>query len=141
MIRALAIAMSIALAAPAHSADLVSVMARYEGMHERTNRAALKKMLGVNPSATPWCGAMLTYVVKRAGKRPPAGSFKAANWRSYGKSVKRSNARRGDVAVVRGGRHVIAFTHWQGGKACGIGGNTSNRVKRACYGGVVAVRR
>lgn len=126
---------------PAHSADLLSVMSRYEGMHEIRNRKALKAMLQVDPRRTPWCGAMMTYAVKKIGRKPPAGSLKAASWKHYGRAVKRSAARRGDVAVVRGGRHVIAFSHWKGSKACGKGGNTSNRVAAACYSGVVAVRR
>ncbi len=125
----------------ANAADLLSVMSRYEGMHEVRNRKALKAMLKIDPRRIPWCGAMLTYVVKKAGKRPPAGSLRAASWKHYGKAVKRSQARRGDVVVVRGGRHVIVFQKWSGNRACGKGGNTSNRVKTACYGGVVAVRR
>lgn len=140
MIRAALITAFLAIA-PAQAGDIASVMSRYAGMHEVRNRAAIKRMIGVDPRRTPWCGAMLTFAAKKAGKRIPSGSFKASSWTRYGKPVKRSNARHGDIAVVRGGRHVIAFTHWKGGKACGWSGNSSNRVQATCYGGVVAVRR
>ena len=135
------IAAAISMAAPANSADLVSVMSRYEGLHERSNRNTLRKMLGVNPVSTPWCGAFMTFAVKKIGRKPPAGSFKASSWSRYGKAVKRSQARRGDVAVVRGGRHVIAVTGRKGAKLCGWSGNASNMIKHACFGGVVSVRR
>jgi len=130
----------LALTAPAQ-ADMLSVMSKYEGMSETRNRKALSRMVGVDVRRIPWCGAMLTYVAKKSGKRPPAGSFRAISWTKYGKPVKPRNAKRGDVAIVRGGRHVIVFTHWQGNRICGVSGNSSNAVRSACYGGLIGVRR
>lgn len=141
MIRAALIA-AILATSPAQ-ADLMSVMSRYDGMHERVNRASLRKVLGIDPVRTPWCGAMLTVVVRKAGKRPPAGSFKAASWKRYGAPAARSAANVGKaIAVVRGGRHVGVYVGTdKRGRTCVKAGNTSNRVKTACYSGKSWVRK
>ncbi|MFA9263094.1 MAG: hypothetical protein ACEQSB_07190, partial [Undibacterium sp.] len=94
-------------------ADMLSLMSRYEGMHEIRNRKALKSMLGIDARRIPWCGAMLAFVARRSGHKPPQGAFRASAWLRYGRPVKRASARPGDVAVVRGGRHVIVFQKWR----------------------------
>ena len=140
--KALLVAASLMLAVPTVStAGMLSVISKYQGMHEVKNRASLKRMIGVDPRRVPWCGAMMTYVAKRAGRKPPVGSFKAAAWQRFGKTVKRSQARPGDIAVVRYGQHVMIFTGFKSGKACGWAGNTSNRVAHGCWGGLISVRR
>lgn len=128
-----------ALATPADQITKLS------GMHERSNRAALKRTLGVDPARIPWCGAAAAWAVRKAGRKPPAGYMRAIAWRGYGKAVSMSHARRGDVLVLRNrrGHHVTILTRKAGGKVCAIGGNQGNKVKESCYSAraVVAVRR
>lgn len=120
-------------------------LSRLSGMHERENRAQLRRMLGVDPARTPWCGAAAAWAVKRAGRKPPTEPMHARSWRKYGRAVAISNARRGDVVLLRNrrGHHVSIVTHMAQGKICAIGGNQSNRVQESCYSmrNVVAVRR
>jgi uncharacterized protein (TIGR02594 family) len=121
---------------PAAQAGLVETMKRYEGLHESTNNKALRKMLGVNPRAVPWCGYMLAYVARKNGRKPPASFASARAWAKYGKYVQKRELRRSDVLVIITGRrqlHAGTFTKRVGAKVCLIGGNTSNRVKESCY--------
>ncbi len=119
------------LAAPAQSKSLLSVAQQYIGWHETKNSASLKKLLGVNPRRTPWCAAFLSAVMRQTGRKPPAAPNLSSSWRSYGKAVKLSQARPGDVVVMRG--HVTIFTKRKGNKVCGIGGNQKNMVVESCY--------
>lgn len=146
MMKALAFAVALSMSAfsavPSHSADLLAGMSRYENMHERANRKQLKRILGVDPVTVRWCGAMLTVVVRNAGKKPPVGSFRAVAWKNYGRAVPKTRAYVGRaIAVVRGGTHVGVFSGVDRyGRTCVKAGNTSNRVKSACYGGKSWVR-
>lgn len=125
----------------ARAADLHSVASGYSGLHERKNNKALRRLLGVNPARTPWCGAFAAVVARKAGKKPPRGYMRARAWLAYGKPVRLSAARRGDIIVLR--RHVGILQTKKGGKVCLIGGNQSNRVKVSCYHArqVIGVRR
>lgn len=123
------------------SAGMLSVARSYVGMHERTNNAALRKVIGVNPAKTKWCGYFMTAVARKAGVTPPAGSARAISWRAAGRSVKMSAIQPGDILVMRG--HVTIFTKRANGRVCGIGGNQSNQVRESCYSSnkIVSVRR
>lgn len=126
--------------APAHSSTL-SIAQKYMGMHERTNRAALKRMLTIDPVRVPWCAAYATFVIRKAGRKPPRSPFMARSWLRYGKPVKLSWARAGDIVVT--GRHVGFFHSRSKGRVCLVGGNQTNRVQLSCYaaGRVRGVRR
>ena len=50
-----------------------SIAKRYVGLHEKTHTKQLAGTLGVNPRRTPWCGAFVGAVMKRAGKSVPNG--------------------------------------------------------------------
>ena len=54
-------------------AGTYSIAKRYVGLHERKHTGKLKKYIGVNPRRTPWCGAFVATVSKRAGKKVPSG--------------------------------------------------------------------
>ncbi len=141
-IAALALAASISITPSlAQSADLLVAVKPYVGQHERANRKSLRRMLGVDPVITKWCGALLSAVARKSGYKVPAAGNQAASWRSFGTGVKLKHARKGDVVVMRG--HVTIFTRFAKGKVCGIGGNQKNSVIESCYpqGRVVAVRR
>ena len=116
-----------------------------DGWHERKNRKALQSRLGVNPARVPWCGYAVAYAVKKAGGTPVKGYSKASNWKRFGKGVKLSQARKGDIVVIRTkrGHHVSIFTYRKNGRVCLRGGNQSNRMKVSCYraSSVRAVRR
>lgn len=122
-----------------------SIAKKYMGLHEAKHNGKLRKYLGVNPRKTPWCGAFVGTVMKRAGKERPSGYMRAANWKKSGKGVSLKNAKPGDVVVVRTkhGHHVGFYAGRKDGKVQLLGGNQSNRVKISNYrvGSVQAVRR
>lgn len=115
---------------PAASADLLAAARQYVGQHERTNRKALKRLIGVDPVLTRWCGAFLGYVARKAGRKPPSGHNLASSWVSYGKPVKLSQAKPGDVLVLHG--HVGVFSGFKKGRVCMISGNSKNMVRSSC---------
>lgn len=123
------------------NATTLAIARQYIGLHEQSDRAAIKHLIGVDPARIPWCGAFVTAVIRRAGRRPPKGSFMARSWLHYGKAVKLSQALPGDIVVT--GRHVTFFHSRRGSRVCGIGGNQMNRVQLSCYapGKVRGVRR
>lgn len=108
---------------------LVTAAQKYIGLQERRNRAALKRILGIDPVHTPWCGAFMGKVVRNNGGKPPRGYLKASNWRYWAKRA--SGPIAGSVAVMRS--HVLVVTHVDGRRVCGISGNASNAVSRKCY--------
>lgn len=117
-----------------------------EGLHERKHRTKIRKIIGVDPARTPWCGAAVAYAVRKAGGVPVKGHLGAANWKRFGKAVKRSGARKGDIVVYRfkRGHHVAIFSHFtKAGRHVACGGNQSNRFKCSSYrnSSMKAVRR
>lgn len=116
------------------------------GLHERKNNKTIRRLVGVNPARTPWCGAAVAYAVRKAGGKPVKGHLGAKNWSRFGKGVKLSSARKGDIVVLRNkrGYHVAVFKKHAGkGRIIACGGNMSNRFKCSKYrtSGVRAVRR
>ncbi len=127
-----------ATSAPAGTLDIAK---RYIGMSEHKHRKQLRAAMGFDPRS-PWCGAFTAMVIRKAGKRPPKAPNIARSWLRYGKPVKASQARPGDVVVVSSVRnHVGIFHHRQGGKLCIVSGNSRNMVRIGCYGRVLGVRR
>ena len=135
---------------PVHAeASTLSIAKKYVGLHERANRSSLKRMIGIDPARVPWCGAWAGFVVRKAGRKPPKGHNMARSWLRFGKAVKMSSARPGDVVVLRtrGGAiprfHVGLLYSKPKGRICLIGGNQRNQVQLSCYaaGNVKAVRR
>ncbi len=112
-------------------AGTYSIAKRYVGLHERKHTGKLKKYIGVNPRRTPWCGAFVATVSKRAGKKVPRGHLKAASWKRVGKSVSLKKARKGDLVIIRTkrGHHVGFYAGRKGGRVQVLGGNQSNMVK------------
>lgn len=126
-------------------AGVYSLAKRYVGLHENKHAGKLKKTIGVNPRKTPWCGAFVGTIVKKAGKSVPAGYMRAVSWKKVGRAVSLKHARKGDIVVVRTkyGNHVGFYSGQSGGKVQLLGGNQSNQVKVSNYrvGSVQAVRR
>lgn len=118
---------------------------RYLGLHENKHTGKLRKYIGVNPRKTPWCGAFVATVSKRAGKRVPSGHLRAANWKRVGKAVSLKNARKGDLVIIRTkrGHHVGFYAGRSNGRVQVLGGNQSNMVKISNFrvGSVQSVRR
>lgn len=119
--------------------DMATLAGKYDGLHERRDRAALTRLVAVDPARVPWCGAFAAHVVGKAGHKPPAGYLKASQWASFGYAAR--TPRRGDVVVMR--NHVTFYIRTVGGRICGIGGNQGNSVRESCYRArsVIAVRR
>lgn len=126
-------------------AGTYSMAKRYMGLHEVKHTGKLAKAIGVNPRRTPWCGAFVATVAKRAGKGIPGGHLRAASWKRAGKAVSLKSARKGDVVVVRTrrGHHVGFYAGRSKGRVQLLGGNQSNMVKISNYriGNVISVRR
>jgi uncharacterized protein (TIGR02594 family) len=110
------------------SADVVSIAKRYDGMHERRHRGKLKRIIGVDPARTPWCGAWLGTVVRQSGRKPPVGYTSSWAWKRWGRSV---GARRGAIAVFKHG-HVGVVESIKNGKVCVWSANWRNRVGLSC---------
>lgn len=127
------------------NAGTYSIAKRYVGLHEKKHTGKLSKYLGVNPRRTPWCGAFVGTVVKRAGKDLPSGYLRAASWKRVGKGVSLKKARKGDIVVVRTkyGNHVGFYAGRKNGRVQLLGGNQSNSVRISNYriGSVQAIRR
>lgn len=139
-----AIAAVMTLAQPVKAASTLEISKKYIGMSERKHRKQLKAMMGFDPRG-PWCGAWATFVVKKAGKRPPKDHNLARSWLRWGKPVQLASIKPDDVVVLgrkRGG-HVGFFSRKAGTKICLVGGNQSSAVKETCYARsrVLGVRR
>jgi len=87
------------------------------------------KGLKVNDDETPWCGAFMDHVFRVNGIDPPANSFRALSWATWGVPCE---AQLGAVGVKKrdGGNHVFMIV---GITADGLfykalGGNQGNRV-------------
>ena len=129
----------------AEAARTFWIAKRYVGLHERQDTKKIIKTVGVNPRSTPWCGAFIAAVHKRAGKDVPSGYLRAASWKRGGKKVSLKKARKGDVVVIRTrrGNHVGFYAGKKDGRVLLLGGNQSNQVKISAYGmkAVQSVRR
>ncbi|MBD8689769.1 TIGR02594 family protein [Rhizobium sp. CFBP 13717] len=118
---------------------------RYSGLHEGKNNKTLKAILGVNPRKTPWCGHFLSVVAEKSGRQPPKSSAIAKSWTSFGYAVTKSNAKPGDVVVVRSGAsyHAGILKSLDKNTAQILGGNQSGRVQVSNFSrkSIVSVRR
>jgi hypothetical protein len=110
------------------AADMVSIARKTAGLHERKHRATLRRMIGVDPVRTPWCGAWLGYVVRLAGKRPPAGFQSSAAWRRAGRA---SGPAPGRIVNLKH-RHVALMTGFCRGGVRVISANWRNQVGENC---------
>lgn len=120
---------------------VVAEASKYQGLHELKHTKKIKAVIGVNPARTPWCGYFAAAMVKKAGKTPPKNYPKARSWLKYGKAVKKSEIRAGDIVVVR--NHVAIVTKVVGNRVHVISGNYSNKIEKGSYskGQIAAARR
>jgi hypothetical protein len=110
------------------AADMVSIARKTAGLHERKHRATLRRMIGVDPARTPWCGAWLGYVARRAGKRPPPGFPSSQAWPTAGHA---SGPGRNRI-VIFWHRHVGLMTGFCRGGVKVISANWRNQVGENC---------
>jgi len=107
---------------------------KYTGLHESKNNKSLKNILGANPRSTPWCG-----------RQSPKSYGFAKSWTSFGYAVPVSQAKPGDVVVIRNGRgyHAGILKSMSGKTAQILGGNQSGRVQVSNFNrkAIVSVRR
>lgn len=103
------------------------------GLVEGTRRA--NRIMGLNTSSVPWCGAFARKAVLRAGRKAPRHYLSARAWLRWGRRVSKKRARRGDILNIRTryGWHVSVFSHRKRGRFCALGGNQRNRSKVSCY--------
>lgn len=135
LIKALAISLLLLIPATEGFAttSLLKTAQQYSGLGEHTNTRQLKKLIGVNPARTPWCGYFAAAVVRKAGYSVPKNHGLARSWMHYGKRV--TSPRPGDIVVIKHGRryHVGIFSHIKGGRIYLMGGNQSNRAQVSGY--------
>jgi len=145
MLKKILIALVVTLISTTSEAGVLAKAQQYVGLHESRNNKTLKKVLGVDPSRTPWCGYFLGMVVRTTGKKPPKNYSFARSWVSYGMAVPIKRARPGDVVVVRTGRgyHVGVMQSLTSQGVNLVGGNQSNRVQKSTFPrkAIVAIRR
>lgn len=130
MLRPLIAAMALvfcAVAVPshAHSKDAVAIAESYIGAKPKGMMRRL------------WCAQFLGYIERRVGRKGTGSNF-ARSYDRYGKAIKRSQVRRGDIAVMARGKrggHVGYFVEWApNGNAVIVSGNSrGGRVAKGQY--------
>jgi len=136
----LLLALAVLIVQPVSATDVdaspkrLSVIKSKLGLHERKNRNTIKKLVKVDPSTTPWCGAAVGYALRATGKKPPKNPNKAFNYLSYGKKVSGiKNAKKGDIIVYKFS-HVSIYDKPVGKHShVACGGNQSNQFKCSTY--------
>lgn len=99
----------------------LTVARSYEGLDEEKDTAQLERFLGVNPAATPWCGAFVKSCLRDAGLQT-LNTNRARDFASYGTA---GDGSVGDIAVW--GSHVAIVAETTPDVKV-IGGNQSNEV-------------
>jgi uncharacterized protein (TIGR02594 family) len=99
-----------------------------------------------NDSATPWCGCFRGHVGFETATGVPRAHYRAANWLTWGLSVRDLDAAaRGDTLVFKrnGGFHVALFHSYEDNKLLILGGNQSDSVciTTANINSLVGIRR
>lgn len=104
---------------------------------------------GVKDDETAWCAAFVGAMLKRAGS-VGTGQLTARSYLKWGAEVPRSEARPGDIVVLKRGNsswqgHVGFFVQDNGKSITILGGNQSNAVNRKAYsvdgGQLLGIRR
>lgn len=102
--------------------------ARYVGLHERRNRAAVKSITKIDPVRLAWCAAFVNGILAKRGYRGTGSNF-AISFARYG--IQTREPQKGDIVVFRS--HVGFFEGYttRGNKrfVAVLGGNQSNQVK------------
>lgn len=102
--------------------------ARYIGLHERRNRAAVQSVTKINPARLAWCAAFVNGILARRGYSGTGSNF-AISFARYG--VQTREPQKGDIVVFRS--HVGFFEGYitRGNRrfVAVLGGNQSNQVK------------
>lgn len=105
---------------------------RMLGLHEVRNAKTLDKLLRMDTSEIPWCGAFVGYVVGTALPHEPlpANPLWARNWLKLGVPVSAPAPALGDIAVFsRGSGGHVGFVVGHDATALHIlGGNQTNAV-------------
>ena len=117
---------------------------RYLGLHEVRNAKALDKLMRLDTSAIPWCGAFTSLIVRDGlpGEAIPTNPLWARNWLRLGVDVPKNSPVEGCFAVFsRGtGGHVGVVVGHDRTALHVLGGNQSNAVtiarvaKNRCLG-------
>lgn len=126
------------------ASDLTNYAEQYIGLHERTDRAALKNLTGVDPVQTEWCAAFVNAILEKDGvpNLYDLGSphpLLARQFLEYGTRVRKQDIQRGDLVIFPRGREGwqghVGFYIGEGpdGTWVILGGNQDNTVSYAYY--------
>ena len=119
--------------------------ANYLGYTERTHRAELRELTGVDPVRTEWCAAFVNAVLEESGldsNKDHKYPLTARAFLDWGTKIKKENIEPGDIVIFPRGNES-----WQGHvgfylrtvKINGVeywyilGGNQSNKVSIVIY--------
>jgi len=94
--------------------------------------------LKASDDETPWCSSFVCWCLEVSGIKSTR-SAAARSYLQFGKPVKLSEARVGDIVVFKRGNngwsgHVCFFVKYENGYLHCLGGNQDNRVKIGVYG-------
>lgn len=108
---------------------------KYIGLHEVRDKEKLTKLLGFDPSETPWCAGFLNAIERQQG-RAGTGELTARSYLKYGEAI--DSPIRGDIVVFKRGNsswegHVAIFIHRRNGNVYVLGGNQDNSVSLKNY--------
>lgn len=124
----------------------VRALERIHLLKEGTRRA--NRLMKVNTSRVPWCGAAMCYSLRVEGKRCHGNYLNARSWETNGRSVKKSSVARGHFVTFRSkyaksGRHVGRVIARKGSRVKVSSGNQKNRINEKWYSirSIVKVRK
>jgi len=105
------------------------------GLHEVNNAKNLDKLMKLDTSAIPWCGAFVAYLIATTLPEEviPTNPLWALNWLKFGKSLGITEVLLGSIAVFKrdGGGHVGIVVGHDPTAYHILGGNQSNKVSIA----------
>lgn len=122
----------------------------FVGLNERTDRAELRAVLGVDPVRVEWCAAFVNAVLEldatpSLNHMPNTNPLLARSFLTWGESVAPEDIRRGDVVIFpRGSQgwqgHVGFYAGTdQNGQWVILGGNQDSTVSYAIYNPRLAI--
>ena len=108
---------------------------KYMGLHERTNKKRLRRLLGFDPSKTAWCAGFVNAIELRMDRKG-TGKLLARSSLKYGKDIKKP--KHGDIVVLKRGLlpwqgHVGYYAGETATHVLVLGGNQDNQVSKKLY--------
>ena len=123
-------------AVPDASGNPAEIAKSYLGLHERTDRSAIRQLVGFDPVGDAWCAGFVNGTLKKAGIQG-TGKDNARSFLAWGQPT--SNPKKGDIVVLWRGSpgswkgHVGYYYGTSGDNVLILGGNQNNQVSIETY--------